>query len=200
MAETGPTRVRAVSGTTKGRGRSVGDQGPRRSTISRRAEAVGRNVGAIRDLVTRSMLAPRDALFLTRDRIEDAVDDAVRRGRMTRDDAQQLVQTLLKYGAKQTDDFLADLERLLGLGTTEEQPSRGRQSDRQAARREQASRSRTRKASASLPIDDYDELSAAQVQERLDGLTPAELRKLRDYERRHANRKTVLDPIERHLR
>jgi hypothetical protein len=38
------------------------------------------------------------------------------------------------------------------------------------------------------------------VQERLDGLTPAELRRLRDYEVRHANRKTVLDRIDRKLR
>jgi hypothetical protein len=51
-----------------------------------------------------------------------------------------------------------------------------------------------------LPIAGYDELSAAQVQERLEGLTPAELRKLHDYEQRHANRKTVLDRIERRLR
>jgi hypothetical protein len=52
----------------------------------------------------------------------------------------------------------------------------------------------------SLPITGYDELSAPQVQDRLEGLTPAELRKLRDYEQRHANRKTVLDRIERRLR
>jgi hypothetical protein len=38
------------------------------------------------------------------------------------------------------------------------------------------------------------------VQDRLEGLTAADLRKLRDYERRHANRKTVLDRIERKLR
>ena len=49
-------------------------------------------------------------------------------------------------------------------------------------------------------IANYDELSAPKVQDRLDGLTPAELRKLRDYEQRHANRKTVLDRIERRLR
>ena len=51
-----------------------------------------------------------------------------------------------------------------------------------------------------LPIAGYDDLSAAQVQDRLDGLTPAELRRLRDYEQRHANRKTVLDRIDRKLR
>jgi hypothetical protein len=55
-------------------------------------------------------------------------------------------------------------------------------------------------AERGLPIAGYDELSAAQVQDRLDGLTPAELRRVREYEQRHANRKTVLDRIDRKLR
>jgi hypothetical protein len=37
------------------------------------------------------------------------------------------------------------------------------------------------------------------VEQRLDGLKPAELRKVRDYECRHANRKSVLEAIERAL-
>jgi hypothetical protein len=45
----------------------------------------------------------------------------------------------------------------------------------------------------------YDDLTAAQVQGRLEGLTPAELRKVRDYEKRHANRKSVLNAIESKL-
>jgi hypothetical protein len=53
---------------------------------------------------------------------------------------------------------------------------------------------------ASHPIPGYDDLSAAQVLGRLDGLTPAQLRKLRDYEARHGNRKTVLDKIDKKLR
>jgi hypothetical protein len=51
----------------------------------------------------------------------------------------------------------------------------------------------------SFPILGYDDLTAAQVESRLAGLTPAELRKVRDYERRHANRKTVLSAIEERL-
>jgi hypothetical protein len=50
-----------------------------------------------------------------------------------------------------------------------------------------------------LPIQDYDELTARRVIERLAGLAPAALRMLRDYERKHANRKSVLDAIERCL-
>ena len=51
----------------------------------------------------------------------------------------------------------------------------------------------------SFPITAYDDLTAAQLQSRLDGLTPAELRKVRDYERRNANRKSVLDAVEAKL-
>ena len=68
------------------------------------------------------------------------------------------------------------------------------------AARGAARRSRPRRPASNLPINGYDELSAAQVQDKLDGLSAAQLRKLRDYERRHANRKTVLDRIERKLR
>ena len=51
----------------------------------------------------------------------------------------------------------------------------------------------------SFPITGYDDLTAAQITGRLTDLTPAELRKVRDYERRHANRKSVLSAIESKL-
>jgi hypothetical protein len=110
---------------------------------------------------------------------------------MTRDDAQQMLQTLLQRSARQTDDFMSDLERLLGRGRALEP-----RSGQPGGKRKQ----RPRRASSSLPIASYDELSAAAVQDQLDGLTPAELRRLRDYERQNANRKTVLDAIGRKLR
>jgi hypothetical protein len=50
-----------------------------------------------------------------------------------------------------------------------------------------------------FPIIAYDGLSATQVSVRLDDLTAAQLRKVRDYERRNQNRKSVLDAIERRL-
>ena len=137
-------------------------------------------MAAARDRLVRSVLAPLNAVLLTRRHIEEVLDDAVSRGRMTRSDAQELAQSLLSRSARATDDFLADVERMLG----------GRGDTLEAAPA----------AERGLPIAGYDDLSAAQVQERLDGLTPAELRRLRDYEQRHANRKTVLDRIDRKLR
>jgi hypothetical protein len=132
------------------------------------------------------MLSPLNVVLLTRKHIEEVVDDAVVRGRMTRSDAQDMIQSLLSRGARATDDLLGDIERVLGAGGDSLEPVAD--ADNGAG------------ASPNLPIAGYDELSAAQVQERLDRLTPAELRKLREYEQRHANRKTVLDRIERRLR
>jgi hypothetical protein len=132
------------------------------------------------------MLSPLNVVLVSRKTIDDLFDDAVRRGRMTRSDAQEMAQSLVSRGARATDDFLADLERMLGYrGDALEPPAEA--GDGQST-------------SPNLPIADYDELSAPHVQDRLEGLTPAELRKLRDYEQRHANRKTVLDRIERRLR
>jgi hypothetical protein len=131
------------------------------------------------------MLAPLNVVLLTRKHIEEVVDDAVLRGRMTRTDAQDMIQSLLSRGARATDDILADIERMIGSGGDMAEAAIG--GDNVAG-------------SSDLPIAGYDDLSAAQVQDQLDGLKPAELRKLRDYEQRHANRKTVLDKIERRLR
>lgn len=145
-----------------------------------RADSGTGKVAAARDRIVRSVLAPLNAVLLTRRHIEEVLDDAVSRGRMTRSDAQEMAQSLLSRSARATDDFLSDVERMLGRGGDELQTATV--------------------SERGLPIAGYDDLSAAQVQDRLDGLTPAELRRLRDYEQRHANRKTVLDRIDRKLR
>jgi hypothetical protein len=114
--------------------------------------------------VKRSRLNPLGALILTRERIQEVLDDAVERGRMTRDDARELLAELIRRGTAPADRVI----RAAGLGS-------------------------------SFPVDDYDELTAAQVSQRLDGLSPAQLRTVRDHERRNANRKSVLAAIDRKL-
>jgi hypothetical protein len=56
------------------------------------------------------------------------------------------------------------------------------------------------RAAANLPIDGYDNLTVPQIQARLVGLTAAELRQVRTYEKRHKNRAGVLSRIEGALR
>jgi hypothetical protein len=50
-------------------------------------------------------------------------------------------------------------------------------------------------SSVSLPIPDYDELSASQVVERLDGLDADSLEAIRRYESEHRGRNTILGKI-----
>jgi polyhydroxyalkanoate synthesis regulator phasin len=119
-------------------------------------------LAAIRDLLTRSVMLPSD-------RLRETIDDAVRRGRITRADAEELVDRLVALGRQQTEDALNRTRRAAGLGS-------------------------------SFPIASYDDLTAAQISERLDELSASDLRKVRDYEKRNANRKSVLGAIERRLR
>src|SRR3954452_19532119 len=131
-------------------------------------------------------LDPREVVVLTRDRVQEALDDAVARGRMTRTDATELVAALFERGRSQTDDLISQLEAVV-TGT----PTRiVREVDR--ARRATG-------IGSNFPVSGYDDLTAAEVGERLNDLSAAELRKVRDYERRNANRKSVLQNIERKL-
>jgi hypothetical protein len=54
----------------------------------------------------------------------------------------------------------------------------------------------TTPTATTLGIPDYDELSASQVVERLDGLHRGELDAVRDYEEAHRGRRTILFKIE----
>jgi len=48
-----------------------------------------------------------------------------------------------------------------------------------------------------LPIRDFDSLTVDEVTAKLGNLSAADLRQIRDYERKHRNRSTLLDEIER---
>jgi polyhydroxyalkanoate synthesis regulator phasin len=158
----------------------------------------------VRDLLSRGIVISGDLL-------QETVDEAVRRGRMTRDDAEELVANLVQIGRRQTQDALADLEGIVERSTSQTRRlARSRVRSVAAAARhapgtDRALRAvdRARRAAGfgpAFPISGYDELTAAQVKDRLPELSPAELRKVRDYERRNANRKSILSAIEKHLR
>jgi hypothetical protein len=154
-----------------------------RSTASTRSAA--KDTAGVREQLTR-FLDPREVVVLTRERVQEAVDDAVERGRMTRHDATALVAALFERSRSQTDDLISQIEDLV-TGT----PTRiVREVDR--ARRVAG-------IGSNFPVSGYDDLTAAEVGERLNDLSPPELRKVRDYERRNANRKSVLQNIERKL-
>lgn len=47
------------------------------------------------------------------------------------------------------------------------------------------------------PVEDYFELTADEVADRIEQMEPAQLENLEDFERKHKNRKTVLEAIRR---
>jgi polyhydroxyalkanoate synthesis regulator phasin len=167
-------------------------------------DALRAALAMLRDLLSRGFV-------ISGDRLQETVDEAVRRGRMTRDDAEELVANLVQIGRRQTRDAIADLEGIVERSASQTRRlARSRVRSVAAAARhapgtDRALRvvDRARRAAglgSPFPISGYDELTAAQVKGRLQDLSPAELRKVRDYERRNANRKSILTSIEKQLR
>ena len=99
-------RRRARPGSKRRRERPRRRESPRRPRSSAAAARSDKSVEAFREALERSVT-------LSRDRMQEVVDDAVKRGRMTRGDANELVSSLVTRGRQQTDDLMRDLERLL---------------------------------------------------------------------------------------
>jgi polyhydroxyalkanoate synthesis regulator phasin len=187
-----------------------------RST-SRSRTAAGRSdksVQAFRDALERSRTALESNVTLPRERIQEVVDEAVKRGRMTRSDANELVSNLVSRSRKATDDLMRDLEKLLEQARMEidsrtcparrqakSAAGRAARVARDAADRPlaEADRLRRRAGAPGPPITGYDQLTAAQIKTRLRDLNKADLRKVRTQENRGKARKGILDSIDKEL-
>src|SRR5215217_6639298 len=127
-----------------------------RSRSSTATRSTPRDTAGAREQITR-YLDPREVVVLTRDRVQEAMDDAVERGRITRNDATALVSALFERGRSQTDDLISQLESIV-TGT----PTRMvREVDRVR---------RAAGIGSGFPIPGYDELTAAQVGDRIGDL------------------------------
>ena len=71
-----------------------------------RASGLDKSVEQFRESLERN-------ITLSRDRLQEVIDDAVERGRMTRGDAEKMLSDLLKRGRRQTGVLLKELERLI---------------------------------------------------------------------------------------
>jgi polyhydroxyalkanoate synthesis regulator phasin len=188
------TARKAASGTAKTAARGARQSGVEAKTVAELREALRKN-----------LIRPMEMVLISRDRIEEVLGEAVDQGRVTARDAQRITSGLVKRGQRQTSDVLKDLENLLGRGRSEigsrTTGARGRAV--RGASPALAQADRVRRAAGvgpNFPITGYDDLTAAQVQSRIGDLTPAELRKVRDHERRTGKRKTVLNAIESKLK
>jgi len=166
--------------------KSTGRSSRSKASSARKGTSTRRGEEASRDQLRR-FLDPREVVVVTRARLQEALDEAVDRGRMTRDDAGALLAELVQRGRE-------DIESLL---------DNAKSTTRGSAERVLREVDRARRVAGvgpSFPILGYDDLTAAQVTERLGDLSPAELRKVRDYEKRNANRKSVLAAVEQKLK
>jgi hypothetical protein len=202
---------KAAAGTAKTAGRGA-----------RRAGVEAKTVAEFREALRKNLIKPMEMVLISRDRIEEVLNEAVDQGRVTARDAQRITSGLVKRGQGQTRDVLKDLENLLERGRGE---VRGRTAGARKAATGAAGRARKEAAGArgraartaspalaqvdrvrrgagvgpNFPILEYESLNATQIQGRLKDLTPAELRKVRDHEKRNSNRKTILKAIESKL-
>lgn len=164
-----------------------------------RDEALRSNISQLRDLLA-------GGVVLTAQRVQEAMDDAVSRGRLTRDDAEQLVAGLMTTGRQQAFDLMSEVENLLDRGRTDLDDAARRVRDTAVKSGDKALRGadKVRRVAklpspGGFPIAGYDDLTAAAINERLQDLDAAELRKVRDYEERNANRKSVLAAVVKRL-
>lgn len=189
------SRAGSSRSTTSGSGRS----GSGARTQQHRDEAATANLSALRETLA-------EGVVITGERLQEAMDDAVRRGKVTADDAQDIVARLVNSGRQQARDLLDEIEQLLtrGRGTIEDTARTAADRARKAPGTDRVLKEvdRARRVAGlgpSFPITDYENLTAAQVTTRLGDLSSPELRKVRDHEKRNANRKTVLAAVEKQL-
>src|SRR3954464_11581387 len=98
---------------------------------------------------SRSVLNPVDVMVITRERLQDTLDDAVRRGRMTRDDASDLLAEILRRAiSSPADRVMREVRGVAGAGEDE------------------------------FPVAGYDDLTAAQVISQLGELDAPQLRRV----------------------
>jgi polyhydroxyalkanoate synthesis regulator phasin len=167
------------------------------ATSTRRASG-GDAIASVAEQLVKGTIKPQDLVMLTRERIRETLDDAAARGRVTRKDADELVSELVRRGRSQSGDVRSEIESLLGrVETTAKRARDSKPVDRLVRGADRARRAAG--VGPSFPIIDYDRLTTGQVQTRLKDLTKPELRKVLTYERRNANRKTVVGAVEKRL-
>jgi polyhydroxyalkanoate synthesis regulator phasin len=172
------------------------------STRTKRASGGSQNTASVAEGLAKGAIKPRDVVMLTRAHIQETLDDAASRGRVTRKDANDLVAELVRRGRSQGDELLAELESAVarGRGQLQSAAKRARTADPVDRLVRGADKARrTVGVGPSFPILGYDELNASQVQARIKDLKKPELRKVLTYEKKHANRKSVVSALDKSL-
>jgi hypothetical protein len=130
--------------------------------------------------------------------VQETLDDAASRGRITRKDANELVIELMRRG-RQTGDEVGDLLHK-GARRFENVTRKARKA--QPVDRLVRGADRARRAAGvgpAFPIVGYDDLNVGQVQARLKELSEPDQRTVLTYERKNANRKSIVGALVKSL-
>lgn len=172
------------------------------ATRTRRAGGGDGISGLAEELLGRVSKSQDHLVMLTRDRIQETLDEAASRGRVTRKDANDLVAKLVQRGRSQADELRAEIEQLLGRGVGQLEAAGKRARRAEPVDRIVRGADRARRAAGvgpSFPILGYDDLNVRQVVDRLRELRKPDVRKVRTYEQKNANRKSVMAAIDKAL-
>ena len=202
-----PARSRSTASasrpaTSAARSRSTEGTRAAAARVKRAASTEGTGVISIAEQLVKGSVKPKDVVLLTREHIQEALDDAASRGRVTRKDANELVAELVRRGRSGGDDVVSEIEGLLDKGRGQIESATKRAARSEPVDRIVRGADRARRAAgvgSSFPISGYADLNVSQVQARLKELSKPELRKVLTYERKHANRKSVVGVIEKSL-
>src|SRR3954452_11533022 len=91
-------RAAKKGGQARGRQQKAQKQARTAASAATGGEFSGKAVAEFRQALTSNLIRPLELVMLSRQRIEEALEEVVTRGRMTRDDASQLAQALLVVG------------------------------------------------------------------------------------------------------
>jgi hypothetical protein len=105
-----PARAAAPKVSAK-RAKSAADAPPLGASGSA-DDAFGAALVAIRDRLARGIM-------FTGERLQETLDEAASRGRLTHKDAEDLAQRLIAAGRKQTEDLLVEVEQIVERGGDE---------------------------------------------------------------------------------
>jgi polyhydroxyalkanoate synthesis regulator phasin len=191
------------SSSASRRSRSRKSSARRPAAAEKPAAGAANGLANVVEQLVNRVLGPLDIVMLSRDRIQETLDEAAKRGWITHSDANEVVLELLRRGRQQTDELLSEFRRPVARGRPQRDPARKRA--RRSKPVDQLLRVADRPPHSggvgqAFPISGYDEMTASQVNKRLPELSRPELRTVREYESRHANRKSVLETIDGALR
>ena len=199
-AKSAASGAKGTATAAKRGAKKTGTTAKANATRTRTASGGSETMVSIAEQLARGAINPRDVVMLTRDRIQEILDDAASRGRVTRKDANDLVAELVRRGREQSDGLFGEVESIVGkgVGQIEAVTKRVRKADSVDLIVRGADRARrVAGVGPSFPILGYDDLNAGQVQARLGELSKPELRKVLTYERNNGNRKSVTSALEK---